>query len=212
MPVLTNEMLIDDLLPDFDATIIEHVVVNAPPEVVYATAREMDFMQIHSPMTDLAMFARSVPAAIGRVLGNRPAPPPPPAMRLADMFDNGASDAKGLEGWVGLGEAPGREIVFGAVGKFWQLDIDWKPIPAEEFRAFNEPDFAKLAAALSTRPYGDGRTLLSYEARTAGTDDESRRKFLRYWRLVSRFVHYIMRAANRTIKDLAEAERSYADL
>lgn len=212
MPVMTSEMLIDDLLPDFDATIIEHLVVNAPPEVVFATAREMDFMQIHSPMTDAAMFARSIPATLGRILGNRPAPPPPPAMRLANMFEGGASDAEGLEGWVALGEVPGRELVFGAIGKVWQLDIDWMPVPADEFRDFDEPDYAKLAVAFSTRPYGTGRTLLSYEARTAGTDDDARRKFLRYWWIVRRFVHYVMRAATSTVKDLAEAERSYADL
>ena len=198
-----NEMLIDRVLPRFDATIIEHIVVDAPPEVVVRTAREMDFLQIHTPLVDALMAARGLPARIGRRFGNRPAPPPPPAMRLADLFDApGSADA--LEGWVGLGEEPGRELVFGAVGKFWQASIDWRTVTAEAFPTFDEPDHAKIAAGFSVREYGSHRTLLSYEARTAATDPAARRKFLRYWRLVRWFVGVVMRAALVTIKDLAE--------
>ncbi len=49
---------------------------------------------------------------------------------------------------------------------------------------------------------------MSYEARTAGTDDAARRKFLRYWWLVRRFVHVVMRAAVVTIKESAEQTAS----
>lgn len=45
------------------------------------------------------------------------------------------------------------------------------------------------------RPYGAGRTLLSYECRVAATDPLSRRRFARYWRLIRPFVGHIMRAA-----------------
>ena len=197
-------MLLDEVLPAFDATIIEHVVIDAPPAAVYEAARGMDFLQVHSPLLDAIMLARGLPARIGRKLRDRPTPPSPPAMRLADMFDTPAS-ANGLPGWVALGELPGRELVFGAVGKVWQPDIDWKTVSPDAFQGFAEPDYAKLAVGFSIRDYGNDRSLLSYEARTAGTDAGARRKFLRYWWLVRRFVRVVMRAAAITVKDLAEA-------
>ena len=202
-------MLIDDHLADYDATIIEHIVIDAPPRVVHQAARNMDFLDVHSPPVDALMFVRGLPDQLRQRLGGSPSAPPPPSMRLADMFD-GSADPEVLEGWVGLGEEPGRELVFGAIGKVWQPDIEWRPVIAEEFRTFAEPDFAKIAAGFSVREYGPGRTLLSYEARTAGTDAEARRKFGRYWWLVSRFVRIVMRAAVITIKDLAERSETGA--
>lgn len=196
-------MLIDEVMPDFDATIIEHVVIDASPEAVHETARDMDFLQIRSPLVDAVMFVRGLPGRIARRLSARPAPAPPPAMRLADLFDDPA-DPDGLAEWLALGEVPGRELVFGAIGKVWQPDIDWQPVTSDAFREFAEPDYAKIVAGFSIRNYGADRTLLSYEARTAGTDDAARRKFLRYWWLVRRFVHFVMRAAVLTVKDLAE--------
>jgi hypothetical protein len=198
-----GEMLIDQILPEYDATIIEHIVIDAPPDVVYRAAREMDFMNVHSPMLDAAMLLRGLPVRLGRMLPNRPAPPPAPTMRLADIFD-GSADPGESEAWLALGEVPGTELVFGAIGKVWQPDIDWKPVAVDAFPHFAEPDFAKIAAGFSVRHYGRDRTLLSYEARTAGTDAEASRKFLRYWWLVRRFVHFVMRAAVVTVKDLAE--------
>jgi hypothetical protein len=121
------------------------------------------------------------------------------------------ADGEGvLPGWLGLGEDAPREIAFGAIGKFWQLDISWlEPVPAtpEEFTAFDDPGWGKIAANFSVRPYGGGRSLLSYEARTAVTDAESRTKFARYWKVVSPFVGVIMRATLLTVKADAEGER-----
>lgn len=105
-------------------------------------------------------------------------------------------------GAPGGGSPP--ELVFGAIGKVWQPDIEWKPVPAADFANFAEPGFAKIAAGFSIRNYGESRSLLSYEARTAGTDEESRRRFRRYWWLARRFVGVVMRAALRTARDLAE--------
>ncbi len=206
MAIGPDEMLIDEIMPEFDATIVEHLVIDAPPDVVYRAARDMDFLQVHSPIVDAAMFIRGVPDKLGRRIRNEPPPPAPPAMRLTDMFD-GHADPDVLEGWLALGEVPGRELVFGAVGKVWQPDIDWMAVPADGFKDFAEPDFAKIAAGFSARHYGAHRTLLSYEARTQGTDEHARRKFLRYWWLVRRFVSYVMRAALTTVKDLAEKEQ-----
>lgn len=206
-----GEMLIDAILPEFDATIIEHLVIDARPDVVFEAAREMDFLQVHSPMLDALTLVRDLPATIRRRREDRPTPTTPPSIRLADLFD-GSADPETVDGWfapgdgwLALGEVPGKELVFGAIGKVWQPDIDWKPVSKEAFTDFAEPDYAKLAVAFSIRAYGSRRTLMSYEARTVGTDAAARRKFLRYWWLVRRFVHFVMRAALTTVKEQAEA-------
>jgi hypothetical protein len=175
-------LLLDDVLPEFDETIVENIVVDADPEIVFAAVRNMDFLEISSPLMDAAMFVRALPGRIGRrVRGDEPAPTP--AAKLSDLLD-------------GI--------------KVWQPEIEWKPVPAAEFASFSEPGFAKIAAGFSMRSYGKNRTLLTYESRTANTDEESRRRFHRYWWLVRVFVGVVLRAALRTAKDLAERQENAA--
>jgi hypothetical protein len=57
-----------------------------------------------------------------------------------------------------------------------------------------------IAAALSVRPYGEERALLSYEARTVVTDPASRVAFLRYWRALSPFIGVLLQ---RTLTAMA---------
>jgi hypothetical protein len=123
-------------------------------------------------------------------------------MKLSGLFDReGFERHETLEGWVGLAEERGREIAFGAVGKPWLAEIEWKTVPPEDFAGFDEPGWAKIAASLSVREYGAKRSILTYEARTGMTDDESRDRFNRYWTVVSPFVGSIMRALLRTVAD-----------
>jgi hypothetical protein len=198
-----NTLLLDEYLPDFDETRIEHLVIDAPKDVAYETMRKVDFLMVHSPITDLAMFVRSLPEKIGRLRSqNEPPPPPLPSMKLSGLFDReGFERGEGLEGWVGLAEERGRELVFGAVGKPWLAEIEWKTVAQEDFAGFDEAGWAKIAAALSVREYGAQRSIITYEARTAMTDDESRERFHRYWTVVSPFVGTIMRALLRTVAE-----------
>lgn len=198
-----NTLLLDEYLPEFDETRLEHLVIDAPTDAVYETLREVDFLMVHSPITDLAMFVRSLPERVGRMT-RRHEPPAPqlPALKLAAMFDREGYERDDLlEGWVGLAEERGREIVFGAIGKPWLAEIEWKSVLSEDFAGFDEPGWAKIAAALSVREYGAKRSILSYEARTVMTDDESRERFHRYWMVVSPFVGTIMRALLRTVAE-----------
>ena len=77
----------------------------------------------------------------------------------------------------------------------------------EQFAAFAEPGWGRIAAGISLRPFGDTRTLVSYEARTATHDPAAARGFERYWRLVRPFVGTIMRATLRAVRDSAESPR-----
>lgn len=203
--VTEREMLIDRALPHFDFTRVEHEVVEADAEATYAAVHRLDFMKIHSPLMDAAMWVRGVPDRVARATGRRTEPLQElPSLTLDGMVVGGG----GLPGWMSLDEDPPREIAFGAIGRFWQLDISWlepMPVTTEGFTAFDEAGWGKIAANFSVRPYGGGRSLLSYEARTAMTDKASRQKFGRYWTVVSPFVGVIMRATLDTVKADAEA-------
>jgi hypothetical protein len=185
--------LLDTHLPAYDVVLTEHVVVEAAPAAVFAGARSFDFLTTDALLVTALMKLRMVP---GRLRG-RPAVTPP-ALRLA-------TDAGALPGWVNLGELPERELVFGAVGTFWKADIEWHDVPAEEFAAFAEPGWGKIACHLLVRPDGPGRSVLSYECRTGTTDPDSRARMSRYWWLIRPFVAYIMRAVLMTIR--ANVER-----
>ena len=196
----SSDYLLDAMMPSYDHTRVESRIVDGPAPVVYRAARELDFLTVHSPLSDAAMFVRMAPARVATWLGRQAIEPTaePDAMRLGDLFDG--QDAGGPE-WFGLGETPGRELVVGSVGRFWQKVIDWQPFDVATFMEFAEPGFGKIAMCLRVDPVGSGRSCIIYEARTQLTDDESRAKFGRYWVLVSPFAGYIMRAALKAIDE-----------
>jgi hypothetical protein len=200
-PAPPVDMLIDRYLPRFDTTVVEHVVADADVATTWRALRELDLMQVHTPLTDAAMFVRGVPARVATRFG-RPAPPEPP--QHLTLTDGGP----GMEGWLSLGESAEREIAFGAVGRFWQPGIEWYDVSGmtpQQFAAFDEPGWGRIAANFSLRPYGTARTLISYEARTATGDPDAARRFARYWRLVRPFAGHIMRAALGEVRRIAES-------
>ncbi|MEE1783612.1 hypothetical protein PUR71_11940 [Streptomyces sp. SP17BM10] len=191
-------LLLDGALPEFGFSRLAYVALAAAPPVAYEAARGLDLLTLDSPLLNAAMWARGLP---DRLRGG-PAPTPP-SMRVADLFA-GAGNAWEDQPWVALGESPGRELVFGAVGKPWQASIEWRRVEPEEFASFDEVGWAKMAAAFVVHPYGTRRSLLTYEARTACTDPESTARFGRYWTLVSAGVGVVLRGTLRAIRAAAE--------
>ncbi len=188
-------LLLDRFVDVPDAAIASHRIVSAPVGVTFAAARSLDLLEVQTPLLTASFWVRGLPA---KLLGR---PDPAPAERLTLEGD------LGLPGWMLLDESPGREIVFGAVGVFWTPTIRWNlDVAPDAFAAFDEPGWGKIACSYSTRPYGERRTLLTYECRTLTTDDDSRRRFDRYWWLIRPFVRHIMNATVRTIAAHAELE------
>jgi hypothetical protein len=185
-----DAMLLDRILPGFDATRIEHRVVAGGPDEVYRIVREVDFLRAwrESPVVRVLFAARATGERLVALVRRAAveAPPDPGSLRLADLTAHGE--------WVLLAEDPLREIAFGAVGRFWAGETAWAVVDAAEFAALDRPGLGKIACSVSLRPYGADRTLVSYEARTMATDPRSRRAFLRYWRVVSPFVGVVMRS------------------
>jgi hypothetical protein len=179
--------LLERRLPVYDVVITEHLVIDASTEDTYRAAQELDFLTVRSPLLTASMFVRGLPA---RLRGH--ASEAPKELRLA-------AGSLALPGWLLLGENPGREVVFGAIGKFWKADIEWHDVPVERFGTFDEPGWGKIACHFLVRADGPDRTILTYECRTATTDPEARRRMARYWWLIRPFVAHIMRATLRTI-------------
>jgi len=189
-------MLIDRYLPHYDVTEVEECEVDAPPPVTYDAIRRAD---LRDPLITALFALRELPNRLSRRL--RGVPPKPALERFT--FANMESPEMGF---VPLGEQPGIEFVVGSIGRFWEKNYGWRRIEAKGFADFNEPGYAKLAVGFSVRPSGFGGSTLRYEARTATTDEDARKQFRRYWRLIRPGVAMVMRRALRRIK--AEAEGS----
>ena len=183
-------MMLDWLLPEFDATLVEHRVVDGDPDAVYRAVATVDMTEIPQAYPAVrALFAARGAAErlVGALLGrSAPTQEPDGPMRLGDLPEQGE--------WVKLADEPPHELAFGVIGRFWSGETLWKAIDAHEFVMFDEPGFAKIACSVSLRPYGTARTLVSYEARTQALDADSRAHFLRYWRVVRPGVAIVMRA------------------
>ena len=104
-------------------------------------------------------------------------------------------------GWILLGETPGVEVVLGQVSRPWKgvATSAHAPTTADQFTSFGEPGFAKIATSLRIDPYGNDSSILTMETRVALTDDESRRRFRRYWLVIGPFSSLIRRMALRLL-------------
>lgn len=185
-------MLIDRFVPDPDFIEIRDIEVEAVPEEVLAAIKQTD---LRDPVISTLFAVRDLPNRVARRLGGGTDP-------QADLSFSNIPDVG--PGWVKLGELEGRELVLGAVGRFWRRDYGGKDVTADEFTDFDEPGYLKLAVSSRVEPLGYDQSILHYEARAEATDDEARRQFVRYWKVIGSGNDVIVRRALQRIK--AEAE------
>lgn len=158
-------------LPNPRHRTVHRIYVNARPEVAWQAARHFDGSSI--PWVRFLFDLRSIP---DRIQGSRP-DPEDRRLGVDQVADN-------KSGFKILHETPGKEVVVGAIGQFWHLDIPFREITPDAFAAFNEPGWGKLAWAICVEPYHRGSTI-SLELRMTTTDLKSWYKFIRYYRLIS---------------------------
>ena len=143
------ELLIDRYLPRYDVGLIEHTVAEADLATTWEALCELDLAQVHTPLMDAAMYVRGLPTRVAAQFG-RGAPPEAPA-RLP--LGGGGPP---MQGWLSLGEVAEHEIALGAVGRFWQPDIQWYDVTGmtpEAFAAFTEPGWGRIAANFTVLAY-----------------------------------------------------------
>ena len=171
-------MLIDDLMPEYDAIRTEHLIADMKIDKAWDAVLDADFIETATSsrlVKGLFAIRTAGEKAVQAVTRREPEPGPEPvSMRLRDM---GTEDD-----WVLLGRNEPNEIAFGAIGRFWSGETVWEQTDPEGFRRFDRPGFARIACNFSLREYGPGRTLISYECRVKATSDDARKGFMRYWR------------------------------
>jgi hypothetical protein len=199
--------LADDFLPIYDVSDAVATVAYADQGTAWRALLDVDLLELgrEAPVVGMLGALRVLPEIVGQLLhGERPAKPPE-SMRLRDLPSIPMAEG----GWILLGEHSGEEIALGLVGKFWRPVIEWARIEsADEFRAFDQPGFAKTVYALSVRELEPNKTLLSGLMRTATTDEHARRWFRRYWTFgVGSGAHILVGALLDSARRVAEGDR-----
>ena len=166
-PDETDELL-DRFMPIYDVVERHHVRVAAPAAVTLATAKESDMFD--SPVARAIFKGREL------LLGSAPDDRERPKGMLAITT---------ALGWGILAETPDREVVVGAVTKPWEANPVFRSLPAPEFAAFDEPDYVKIVWTLRADALDSGESIFRTETRAVATDAEARRRFRRYWALLS---------------------------
>ena len=180
--------MLDRFMPMYDVVERHRVRVDAPAEVTLAAAREMDLFQ--TPLVRAIFKARQL------VLGSTADDQVRPRGLLASVESLG---------WTVLAEEPGREIVVGAVTQPWEPNPTFRPVPADAFAGFAEPNYVKIIWNLRADPLETTASVFRTETRAVATDVEARAKFRTYWAFLSPGISLIRRASLQPLR--AEAER-----
>ncbi len=182
-----EDQALDCFMPQYDVVERHHVRVKAPAAVTFAAAKEMDLYQ--HPVIRAIFKAREL------ILGGAPDHQSRP---------RGIVDETKALGWVVLQEILDREIVMGAVAKPWEANVVFRSIAPDAFAVFSEPGYVKIVWTLRADPVSDAFSTFRTETRAVATDDEARRRFRRYWSLLSPGIRLIRRLSLTPLKRDAE--------
>ena len=181
---------LDRFMPRADIRTRHEILVDAPPAIVFEVARMYD-LQSH-PLVRAIFWLRT------KLL----------RARRPSLWRSQGLEADMLAmGWGLVAEEPGRYLIAGATCQPWLGDVVFRPIPADRFAAFADPDQVKIAWTLEAESLGPARTRFASETRAVATEEGARRKFRRYWRVFGigiRMIRWLMLPAIRR-----EAERRW---
>lgn len=194
---------LDRVLPTPRLVEVDSVDLAGPPAEIWPVVRHGDLGQ-RSALVRALFAIRTLP---DRLSGARPDPPV-----LAIEGLRSSADRPGFQILI---DEPPHEVVVGAIGQVWQLEIPFVHVdgPAA-FAAFDAHDQIKVAWAVRVEPRGVRDTRLTIEVRVDATDDDAWRKFRAYFLVVgigSRFVRKTLLAglaAERGTPDAVEASRA----
>ncbi len=185
-------MLLDDIIPEYDAASRHSTFVAAEPSVVYRVARAADLGR--NWLVRLLMGVRAAPTLTLVALGGRRSVP----VRTA------GAPAMGALRFTLIDEKPGEEFVLGIMGRFWQLSGGLVPADAGRLRRLPDPGLAQGIWNFQVEPSGEG-SLLSTETRVRCGDEAARISFLRYWRFIRPASGLIRRSMLRQVRRTAES-------
>jgi hypothetical protein len=184
------DRLLDRFMPTYEIVERHQVRINAPAALALAAAKEQELGRV--PLIRAVFRTRRA------VMGGTTDRTLPPTL-LAQMLSIG---------WRILAEDPDREVVVGAVTQPWHGNVVFTPVPSDVFAGWSEPGYVKIVWSLRVDPVDEWRCVFRTETRAVATDPEARRRFRRYWSLVSPGVWLIRRLSLGPLK--AAAEERYA--
>ena len=180
---------LDRFLPTYDVVERHHIHVDAPAAVTIEAARTLDLLD--GPIVRAIFKGREL--IMGAANGGTRQP-------------RGLLDEVLSLGWVVLAEVPGREIVVGAVTKPWEPNPVFRSIPPDQFAAFAEPGYVKIAWTLRADPIDAGSSIFRTETRALATDAFARNRFRTYWSFLSPGIWLIRRMMLTPVKRAAERQ------
>lgn len=184
------DLLLDEFMPRYDVAERHHVRIDASSDRVLEASRAVDLQAL--PIARALIRAREI------VLG---APRAELAHRRGLM-----AEVESL-GWRVLAEVPGREVVVGAITQPWLARVVFRGLAPEQFKAFRDPGFVKIAWTLRADPTGDGGSVFRTETRVVATDATARRKFRWYWARFSPGILLIRLALLARLRKAAQCRR-----
>ena len=168
------------LIPGPHLLEVHRINVAAPAADVWDEVR---LGELSEPVAIRALFKLRTLAS--RKGGRTPAGP----FRLDSMRSSPESP-----GFQILSEEPLQEVAVGAIGKVWQIDIPFVHVADEQaYAAFSEAGFVKVL------PCGSEKSHVEIELRVSATDEQSWRRFRRYFRVIGPFSRFIRRSLLRSI-------------
>ncbi len=186
-------MLLEDYLEHYGTNQVRAVVVDAEPGTVMEVLRETDLSRSGVFVKALG-WLRVMPDRITEFLKGEEELSVPEEFQVESLEDHG---------WTLLAEDD-HELVYGVVGKFWKPNPNIQDIEADEFREFDRPGFAKAAINFYLQPYGNGKTLLSYELRIDVMEESREKKFRLLWKLIGPVKGYTVKRVLERVKRKAE--------
>jgi len=181
---------LDELLPNYEFSERHRRRVRATPAAALAAVTTVTPGEM--PLVRFLFALRSGPALLTRGRGL----PSDRARPLAEQM---------IEfGFVPLADGE-DELVLGFVGQPWRLSGGTMPrlSTPDDWNEFGEQGYVKAVMNFRVEPDSDG-SILETETRIAATDDRSRRRFRRYWRVIRGGSGAIRRSWLRAAKRRAE--------
>jgi hypothetical protein len=160
-----TDALLDRFIPHYDVVERHRIAVAAPAAIAFETACHQDLNALP--------VVRAIFAARQLLLGGTPeeeAGRPSGLLELTESL-----------GWGVLAREPEREIVVGAVTRPWEANVVFRPLPPQDFAAFNEPGYVKIVWTIRADDIGAAGCTLRTETRAVATDVFARARFRRYW-------------------------------
>ena len=183
-----RDLLLDRYIPSYEVVERHHVRVQAPAAITLTAACGQNLLA--SPVIRAIFKAREL------ALGSTPDERARPQALVPQML---------ALGWGILADAPGREIIMGAVTRPWEPNPRFRALGPERFAAFDEPEYVMIAWSLRADAVGPHESIFRTETRAVATDGVARLRFRRYWAFVSPGVALIRQSSLNPLK--ADAER-----